>query len=108
MSLGSERSGCRDGIEQGRTRKLIEAIIAARRRRRQADVVVLSEHSVAIADGTRPEQQPAATHVVLEAIEGADVVAIGKPICRGSSQETSPTSSLARWDAAAHRCGRSR
>jgi FMN reductase len=69
----------------GRTRVLIEAVLGgAAELSADTEVIVLGEHAIPVADGTRAEDQPTDARSVLEAVDRAQVVAIGTPIYRAS------------------------
>jgi FMN reductase len=69
----------------GRTRTLIEAVLAgASELGADTEAIVLGEHSIPVADGTRAEDQPADVRSVLDALESAHAVAFGTPIYRAS------------------------
>lgn len=68
-----------------RTRTLTDAILGATSGAgATADVIELGEHSLAIADGTRAEDQVGTTRDVLERIERADAFVVASPIYRAT------------------------
>jgi FMN reductase len=68
-----------------RTRTLVEAVLEAAAEEGAATrVVVLGDHAMAFADGTRAEDQTGDTRSVLEAVEAADAFVLGTPIYRGT------------------------
>jgi FMN reductase len=69
----------------GRTRAVVEAVLAgAGELEADTEVIVLGEHAIPVADGTRAEDQPAEVRSVLEAVDVAQAVVIGTPVYRAS------------------------
>lgn len=70
---------------RGRTRTVIEAVLAgAASMSATTELAVLGEHSIPIADGTRAEERTGDARSLLDALDRADLVAIGTPIYRAS------------------------
>jgi FMN reductase len=69
-----------------RTRSVVEAVLAAAAAEggMTTQVVVLGDHAMAFADGTRAEEQTGGTRAVLEAVEAADGFVLGTPVYRGT------------------------